>query len=252
MGARSIAITHSEALELVSMMLGFSDWNTLSAFISTGRSHSAQAKPINYSGVAMPVIPMKDWVPFPTLQMPLFIKRPKTVQALSQAFSQRRELVVVAQKSQTVEEPSAEDVYDVGVVARVLDVGPPSDKVIAHKPALEGATQVLVQTQGRVAIRKFSGQVGRYEAEIEHIDEGNIPAAPDLIEKAVARFDSYAEDRKIAVSGIWPPLHQLHDPGRVADLIAQRLPTALEDKQAVLATFDPVARLELVVAQMGT
>ena len=252
MGAKQISLTHSEALELVSTMLGFADWNTLSAFINKDRGGTAEGRAPNTSGNVFPVIPVKDLVPFPAMQMiPLWIRRDKTVQAITNAFSRRRELVVVAQKSQTVEEPGAADIFDVGVVARVLDVGPPLEKAISLNPALEGSTQVLLQMQGRVAIRKFSADGGWYEAEVDYIDEGELAAAPGLIEEAAVQFDSYAAARGINTAGMGMPLRQLHDAGRVADIIASRLSLSIEKKQALLATLDPVARLERVIAQMA-
>lgn len=250
MSTKQITLTHSETLEIVSKMLGFADWNTLLASINIDRGKPVPANPPGSRRLILSVLPIRDTVPFPDLQMPIWVKRPKTVQALSQAFLNGRELVLAAQRRQDIEEPAAKDVYDVGVIARVLDVGPPPDEVIASTPALEGATQVLLQTQGRAGIRNFSSQGGRYEAEINPIGEGAIPASPDLIRRAVAQFDSYTAARDIAVPQMWPRLRDLHDPGRVADIIAQRLPLTVERKQAVLATFDPVARLELVVTQM--
>lgn len=250
MSTRQIVLTHSETLEIVSRMLGFADWNTLSALITTDRGTPAQTHPPANGRVTLPAFPIKDFVPFPNVQVPLWVRREKTVQALSQAFSRRRELVIVAQRSPSIEEPGADDVYDVGVIGRVLDVGPPSDEAIADAPGLEGATQVLVQTQGRAGIRNFSGRAGRYEAEVDPIDEGAIPPSPDLIERATALFDSYTSARGLAVPQMWPPLCRLHDPGRVADIIALHLPWAMAEKQAVLATLDPVARLERVVARM--
>ena len=157
--------------------------------------------------------------------------------------------MVVAQKSETTEEPGADDIFDVGVIAKVLDIGPPSEKIIAQNPALEGSTQILVQAYGRVAIRKFSAEGGWYEAEVDHIEEGEIPAAAALIEKAAALFEAYAAAREINIAGL--PLRQLHDPGRVADTIAPRLSISIEKKQALLSTLDPVVRLERVIAQMA-
>jgi ATP-dependent Lon protease len=251
MSSKDIPLTQGEALETVSRMLGFADWNTLSAAINADRDDTTRTKPPGDGGATLPVLPIKNLIPFPDMQAPLWVKRQKTLQALSQAFLSRRELVIVAQKSESVEEPTADDVYDVGVIARILDVGPPPEEMIARMPALEGSTQVLVQTLGRAVLRNFTGQAGRYQAEIDPIDEGVMSASPDLISKAAAQFDRYTAARQIVVPRIWPPLRQLHDPGRVADLIAQHLPLAREDKQAVLATLDPVARLERVVAQMA-
>ena len=122
---RHVNLTNSETLELVSKMLGVSDWNTLSATIKGDRGQRVQSKTPGNAGAILPSLPIKDWVLFPAMQVPLWIKRPKTVQALNQAFLHRRELVIVAQKSDSIEDPAAEDVYDIGVTASVLDVGPP-------------------------------------------------------------------------------------------------------------------------------
>ena len=250
MSTKQITLSHSETLEIVSRMLGFADRNTLSASINADRGKPALARSPDDARMTLPALPVRDVVPFPAAQMPFWVKREKTVEALRQALAQGRELVIVAQKDGSAPEPAADDVYCVGVIARVLDVGPPSDEATARNPELAGATQILVQTQGRVGVRNFSGRAGRYEADVAPIHEGTMPASPELIERAAALFDSYVAARGVAVPAMSPPLGRLHDPGRVADLIAQRMPLAMEDNQAVLATLDPVARLELVVAQM--
>jgi ATP-dependent Lon protease len=251
MSLRHVSLTNAETLELVSKILGFSDWNTLAAFINADRDKQAQPKIPSDAGMTLPVLPIRDWVPFPTMQIPLWIKRPKTIQALKQAFSHRRELLVVAQRNGAVDEPAAENMYDIGAMARVLDLGPPSDKAIEQNPVLAGSTQILVQTQCRVAIKKFSAESGSYKAEFAQIDEGAIMAAPELIETAMNRFDKYAADHNIAADKMWPPFRDLHDPGRVADMIAQRLPVSMDAKQAILATLDSVTRLENVIALLG-
>ena len=241
---RHVILSNSEALELVSKMLGVSDWNTLAAFINAGRGEPAPSKAL--TGATLPILPIKDWVPFPAMQMPFWIKRPKTIQALKQAFSHRRQLVIVAQKSASVEEPAAEDIYDIGVTARILDLGLAADKAVEVSPLLAGSTQILVQTEGRAWIKNFSAAEGRYQAEIDEIDEGPIVEAPDLIKRAAERFDKYAADHNIVLDNRWSL--RLHDAGRVADMIAQRLRLDIQTKQGILALLDPVARLERVVA----
>ncbi|HKU53938.1 MAG TPA: LON peptidase substrate-binding domain-containing protein, partial [Rhizomicrobium sp.] len=106
-------------------------------------------------------------------------------------------------------------------------------------------------TQGRVAIRNFSTEDGRYEAEVDQIDDGAIVAAPDLIARAANRFDKYAADHNIVTDKMWP-LVSLHDPGQVADMIGQRLRLSVKAKQVILATLDPVTRLEHIVALLET
>ena len=73
---------------------------------------------------------------------------------------------------------------------------------------------------------------------------------PELIERAIERFERYAAARKIEIQRIWPSLGQIRDPGRVADVISAYLALPIRDKQGLLATLDPVARLEKVNALM--
>jgi ATP-dependent Lon protease len=138
--------------------------------------------------------------------MPLWIKRPKTIRALSEAFSSGRQIVLVAQRNANIEEPDGNDVYEIGVMGRVIDVGPPSGNVIAHNPSLDGSTQVLVQTEGRVSVQRFTGQAGSYQAQVKHMEEGDLAEAPDLIVAAAVRFDSYSAAHNITVRPTWPPL----------------------------------------------
>jgi hypothetical protein len=78
------------------------------------------------------------------------------------------------------------------------------------------------------------------------VDEGRIQSAPELIQTAAACFDTYATAHAIELPSQW--LQRFGDPGRLADLLALRAPIALARKQELLETFDPVARLERLVA----
>lgn len=248
---RQFLLSNSEALEIVSQMFGVADWNTLPALINTERSKIAIPVKVDEERVPLPALPIKDTVPFPNMQMLLWIKRPKTIQALSKARSSGREIVLVAQRDRGAEEPDCDDVYEICVVGKVIDVGPAADAIVARSPALKGTTQVIVQTHGRVGGRDFFSRAGRYEVEVDYIDEGDIAEAPELIKEATRQFEEYAAAKSIAIPKLWPPLNQLHDPCRVADMIAMALPITVQDKQAVLAMHDSVARLQLVVAQMA-
>jgi ATP-dependent Lon protease len=238
---KAVAISHSESLELVSRMLGVSDWNTLSALLQADRRENGipAAKPpaeaVNY-----PALPLRDIVPFPTMIFPLFVGREKTRHALDHAFERQREVVLAVQRESAVDEPGFDDVYEVGVLARLLELERLND----------GTLKVLAQAYRRVVIRRFIGETGAFQAEIADINEGPIPDAPELIEKAVARFESYTAARQIRTRQTWPPLDQIRDPGRVADVISAYLALPIGDKQSLLATLDPVARLERVDALM--
>jgi ATP-dependent Lon protease len=240
---KAVTISHSESLELVSKMLGVSDWNTLAALLQTERREPGNPIAKRLEGaVSYPAVPIRDLVPFPTMTFPLFVGRKKTMQALDHAFARQREVVLAVQKQGTVDEPGFDDVYEVGVLARLLDL-----------ERLDGGTlKVLTQAYRRVLICRFVGETGAFQAEIADISEGPIPDAPELIRTVVGRFEAYAAAKEIRKPQIWPPLDQIRDPGRVADIIAVYLPLPVSDKQRLLAMLDPVARLESVGALLNT
>jgi ATP-dependent Lon protease len=238
---KAINISHSESLELVSKLLGAADWNTLSALLQAERRDTVgpvakhQAMAASY-----PAIPLRDLVPFPTATYPLFVGREKTVHALNQAFEGQREVVLAVQKEGAVDEPGFEDVYEIGVLAQLLELERMPDATL----------KVLTQVNRRVVIRRFIAGTGAFRAEISDVSEGPILEAPELIQIAVARFESYAAAREIQIPQIWPALDQTRDPGRVADIISRYLALPVRDKQTLLATLDPVMRLKRVDALM--
>jgi ATP-dependent Lon protease len=239
---KAVNVSHSESLELVSKMLGVADWNTLSALLQAERRDSGTPAAQRLgAAVTYPAIPLRDFVPFPTATFPLFVGREKTIQALDRAFERQREVVLAVQKEGGVDEPGFDDVYEVGVLARVIE----------RQLIDDGKLKVVAQAHRRVVICRFVGQSGAFQAEIADITEGPIPDAPFLIKRAVTRFESYAADREIQVRQVWPPLDQTRDPGRVADIIAPYLPLPISDRQSLLATLDPVARLERVDALLN-
>jgi ATP-dependent Lon protease len=207
LAAKSVTISHSESLELIAKALGTDDWNTLSASITHEKGEASTRRSTKDGPLTLPAFPIRDLVPFPAMQFPLFIGRQKTVRALTDAFACRRELVLVAQKARDLDEPGPDDVYDVGVVARVIDVGPVSSEWLARHPEAKAEiTKVLLQTERRVKVRRFSAEGDGYQAEIEEIDEGAIPNAPDLIQKAATQFGGYSAAHDVAVADISPPL----------------------------------------------
>jgi ATP-dependent Lon protease len=234
---KAITIGHGESLELVSKMLGVADWNTLSALLQTDRRESGT--PVSRSEArarTYPAVPLRDLVPFPTATFPLFVGREKSMLALNHAFERQREVVLAVQRNSGVDEPGLEDVYEIGVLAQLVEVRPLPDRTL----------QVMAQARRRVVIRRFLKETGAFQAEIDDLDEGPIPDAPFLIKRAATRFESYAAARGIQKT--WPELDRIRDPGRVADIIAAQLALPISDKQGLLATLDPVTRLERVDA----
>jgi ATP-dependent Lon protease len=238
--SKAVPISHSESLELVSKMFGVADWNTLSAMLKDQRQKVAPDQK-QQDTASYPAIPVRDYVPFPPMVFPLFIGREKTMLALEQAFDHEREVVLAVQRQSAVDEPGSEDVYDVGVLARLLEVVRLPDNTM----------KALTQVVRRVLIRRFVGGTGAFCAEIAVIEEGSSPEAGDLMVKAVERFEHYAEGcDSVRPREIWPPLDQIRDAGRLADVIARHMILPLQEKQSLLANLEPLARLERVCALM--
>ena len=237
---KAMTISHSESLELVSKMLGLSDWNKLSALMQAERGDpAAPAAARKTSTARFPAMPLRDLVPFPTATYPLVIGREKTVEAVKQAWERERELVLAVQRQDAVDEPGFNDVHEIGVRAELLGVNVLPD----------GTRLVQARAIRRVAIHRWTVTEGAFQAEAADVSEGPIPDVSDLVRRAVRRLESHAAAGEIPMPDVhWFSFEPTHDPGRVADTIASRLILPLSDKYELLAILDPVARLERVDA----
>ena len=243
--AKTVTISHSESLELVSKMFGVADWNTLSAQIQAGREGPLVAAATHATEAGRhPAMPIWDFVPFPGGIVPFYADRTKTIQALGRAFQGARQIIVAIQRSSDVDEPGLADVYDVGVLGSVLTLDQLAD----------GRWKALTQIHRRVMIKDFVGEADGYVADVEVLDEQPAPDVPDLdlfLMKTKAYFIAHSFRDTIKqgyprVPQIKPPFERIRDPGRLADMIASHIELSIPDKQALLATLDPVRRLERV------
>jgi len=239
LNTKSISISHSQSLELVSRMFGLADWNTLSALIKSGDSPKRSQPPsIQTATTRCPAVPLRDLVPFPGASYPLFVGRAKTVTALDEAFTRQSGLVIALQKHSAVDDPGFADLHEIGVRAELAEFSPLPD----------GTLKVQVRIGRRVLIRAFSSDDGTFAAETSDIGEDTAADAPDLVLRAVARFERYAAIRNIRLPERWPPFGPDRHPGAVADAIAAQLLLPLSSKYQLLTVLDPVKRLEQVEA----
>src|SRR5258707_4754741 len=127
---KSVSFTHSESLELIAKILGFHDWNELSARIQSEQNQAlGNRAPIRLprpavplpAGTDLPVVPMLDIVMFPNMIAPLFVGREKTTRALDCAMAADKRFVAVTQLQAGDDDPTQEALYGVGGIAKVID-----------------------------------------------------------------------------------------------------------------------------------
>lgn len=236
---KTVTISHSESLELVSRMLGVADWNTLSALLHAERRDTVAPAPrLKTTTAFYPAAPLRDLVPFPNATYPMFVGRESTLQALNQAFEGGREVVLAIQREAAVDDPRFSDVYEIGIIAQLLEL----------EPLADGTFRVLTRGLRRVALRSFAVEGAAYRVEAADVIEGAVRDARDLIRSVYQRFQEYTVAHGILVPDIWLFFDQTRDPGQIADTVATRMRLPIREKYELLATLDPVKRLERIEA----
>ncbi|KYK47876.1 ATP-dependent protease [Bradyrhizobium liaoningense] len=236
---KAVTISHSESLELVSRMLGVADWNTLSAMLQTGRRDTpVPIARLKSSTAVYPAVPLRDFVPFPNASFPLFVGRENTVLALNHAFEGAREMVCAIQRDATVDEPQFADVYEIGLLAQLVELERLSD----------GSIRVLTSGIRRVGLRSFAATNNGYRSEAFELPVSPSADAPDLVRRTIQRFEDYAAAHGLLMPDVWLFFDQTRDVGRIADTIATRMKLSVKDKYELLAILDPVKRLEKIDA----
>jgi ATP-dependent Lon protease len=237
---KSISLTHSESLELVAKMLGFHDWNELSAkFQSENPPHVGAAPPA--ARADLPVVPMRDIVLLPQMIVPLFVGREASIRALERAMAQDGRILTVTQRRAEDDLPAPSALYGVGTIASVLELVKLGD----------GTPKVLVQCLKRAAIVQWA-EGPFLAAAVGPIEEtrGNDEEALALSRAVREKLEAH---RMIGLlHGIYGRLSDIEKPGLLADAVAAHLPLKIEQKQEILEAADVITRLQKVLALMQT
>ncbi|MFN3858370.1 MAG: endopeptidase La [Caulobacter sp.] len=190
----------------------------------------------------LPVLPLRDIVVFPHMVVPLFVGREKSVRALEEVMRRDKQIVLATQKNSADDDPAPEDIYDVGVVATVLQ--------LLKLP--DGTVKVLVEGRTRAAINQFVRHEDFHEAEVSILgeEEGEANEAEALSRAVAEQFEAYVKLNKKIPPEALASIPHISEPGKLADSIAAHLSVKIADKQALLELFNIVKRLEKVFALM--
>jgi ATP-dependent Lon protease len=189
-----------------------------------------------------PVLPLRDIVVFPSMIVPLFVGRDKSVAALEAAMAADKEIFLVAQLDPAEDDPAREDLYEVGVTATVLQ--------LLKLP--DGTVRVLVEGKVRGRLDTLTEGDAYLTATIEAVDDqqGEGGETEALMRSVVSQFESYAKLNKKLPSETAVQLAEIDDAGRLADAVAANIQVKVADKQALLVETDPAKRLEMCFALM--
>ena len=200
------------------------------------------AKPIDPVSATYPLLPLRDVVVYPHMVVPLFVGREKSILALEEAMATNKEIVLVAQKHPSEDNPSLDDLYAVGTLATILQ--------LLKLP--DGTLKVLVEGIGRVSLTNVREGDDFIQTQVEELSTGAIePRESDVITRAaVSLFEQYVNLSKKIPAEVIATVSGIDDPNRLADTIAAHMTLSLAQKQDVLEVANLTERFEQLMGLM--
>jgi len=191
----------------------------------------------------IPVLPLRDVVVYPHMVIPLFVGREKSIDALDVSMQENKQILLVAQQEASIDDPSFEDLYQIGTLANILQ--------LLKLP--DGTVKVLVEGCERCAIKQYQNTATYFSAAIEIIpDYLNINASElDVLQRtAINSFDQYVKLNSKIPPEVLSSVTGIDDPSRLADTIAAHMTLKISEKQRILALTNVVERLESLMSLM--
>ena len=169
----------------------------------------------------LPVLPLRDIVVFPDMVAPLFVGRDKSVRALEMVDEGQNEIMLVAQKDPSTDDPSADDLHAVGTTATILQ--------LLKLP--DGTVKVLVEGGSRARLNDLEDRGDYYVAEVGVIEpvDASTSELEALMRAVTEQFESYAKlNRKIPPESV-STISDIVEPGKLADAVASQLQVKLSE-----------------------
>ena len=191
---------------------------------------------------SLPILPLRDIVVFPSMVIPLFVGRDKSITALNEVMKNDKKIVLVTQKNSEVDEPKNNDIFSYGCESNILQ--------LLKLP--DGTVKVLVEGIKRVEIvdlkddEKFLSCSFIYKNDELVKEENLIPLALT----AVRRLEKLTSINKKVSSEVINNIKELKDASKIADNIASHLNSTISEKQKIFETLDVKKRLDEIIKIM--
>ena len=184
----------------------------------------------------LPLLPLRDVVVYPHMVLPLFVGRERSIEALEHAMLDNKQVLLVAQRNASDDQPGVDDLYQVGTVSNILQ--------LLKLP--DGTIKVLVEGSYRAAVLAIDDDEQFAVASVRQIEADPISErdAASLVKATVEQFEKYVGLSKKVPAEVLTSLSGIDEPGRLADTISAHMGVDLEEKQRILEIADVQGRLE--------
>lgn len=188
-----------------------------------------------------PLLPLRGLLVYPAMVLHFDVGRDKSIKALEKAMVSEHLIVLASQEDGQIDEPTPDDVFNVGTIARV--------KQMMKLP--NGTIRVLVEGLERAQIDCFVRTEDWFEVEVQRFsDDDNMEVSTEMqamMRSVLQQFEQYVKLSKKIDQETYASVTDIEQPGRLADLVASHLPLKIKDKQEILESFDIQERLEKVL-----
>ena len=190
--------------------------------------------------IGLPMMAVRDVVIFNYMIIPLFVGRPGSVEAVNEALNSNKLLMLVTQRDATKDNPSTEDLYDVGMVCMIMRTLKLPD----------GRLKVLVQAMSKARVTEYLRTEPSYQVSVEVVEDeecGEITVEVEALMRTVRdQTEKIMSLRGILSADLMMIINNIEDPGRLADLVGSNLRLKIAESQSILEEVNPVKRLRLV------
>jgi ATP-dependent Lon protease len=194
------------------------------------------------AGEVYPVLPLRDIVVFPHMIVPLFVGREKSVRALEDVMKDDKQILLIAQRNAADDDPSSDDIYEVGTISTVLQ--------LLKLP--DGTVKVLVEGVARARVIRFSENDEFFEvyADVMPEKESEEAEIEALSRSVVSQFEQYLKLNKKVSPEVLVSVNQIEEYGKLVDTIASHLALKISKKQELLEVDVVSERMEKVISFM--
>ena len=192
--------------------------------------------------ISLPLLPLRDIVVFPSMVIPLFVGRDKSISALNEVMKKDKKIILVTQKNSEIDDPKKTDIFMYGCEGNILQ--------LLKLP--DGTVKVLVEGMKRVKILDFKDNDKFITCEYSHYNDVTVKDEDlfPLAATALRRLEKLTSINKKVSSETINTIKQLKDPSQIADNIASHITATISEKQQIFETVDVKKRLNSIIKIM--